>query len=219
MVLMAFFQGYGIAQTATGAAVPQTAPRPIQTVSTIMQPALDEVLRATENLSPEHWKTSNAMRQETAANIDSIRRDLTNTLPAMLDTADRAPGSVAQVLPAYRNIDALYDVLLRVTETSRMSAPRDQAAALEQALQELEGGRHALGEQIQAAAVAREQHVHDLEAAVRAAAAAPKPVETPCPTTTTHTVKRRTRRRTTTKKPATTSTASQNSSQTGTASH
>lgn len=218
LVMASLLVGHGIAQTPGAASAPPAAPQSIQTASTIMQPALDEVLRATGDLSPEHWRTSNAMRQETAANIDSIRRDLTGSLPSLLNAADRAPNSVAQILPAYRNVEALYDVLLRVTETSRMSASKQQTAALEQALNELEGARRALGERMQTVAVAREQRVHDLEAAARAAEAAPKPVAAPCTSATTHTVKHRTRRRTA-KKTAAKSATSSTGSQTGTASH
>lgn len=218
-VLAVCFYGYGMAQAPGAATTLPAASGPAQTASAIMQPSLDAVLNATGDVRPERWKASGAMRQETATNIDSIRRDLTNTLPPLLGAADRAPGSVAQILPAYRNIEALYDVLLRVTEMSRVSAPKEQAAALQQALNGLEGARRALGERMQAAAVAREQHVHDLETAARAAAAAPKPVAVPCPTEkVTHTTRHKTRRRTTTKKteakPATSS-----NSQTGTASH
>lgn len=179
-----------------------------------MKPSLDNILRTLDDVRPDKWKMPGAMRQETATNIDSIRRDLTNTLPPLLATADRAPDSVAETLPAYRNIDALYDVLLRVTETARLSAPKDQAADLQQALDGLESGRHALGERIQTAAVAREQRVHTLEAAARAAAAAPKPAPPVCPTTVTHTTRRRTHKKATTKH-----TTPSTSSQSNTTSH
>lgn len=206
---------HGIAQ-ATQATTNAAAASQMTKASSIMQPSLDDVLRTLDDLRPEKWKTSGAMRQETAANIDSIRHDLTNTLPPLLAAADRAPDSVAEVLPAYRNIEALYDVLLRVTETGRLSAPREQADALNQALTAVETGRRALGERMQAAAVAREQRVHTLEAAAHAAAAAPKAVATPCPAPVTHTTHHRTRRKTTAKKPATTNPTG---SQSGTASH
>lgn len=208
----------GMAQAAQATAAPAavSATQPTK-ASAVMQPSLDNVLRTLDDLRPDKWKTSGAMRQETQTNIDSIRQDLTSTLPPLLATADRAPDSVAEVLPAYRNIEALYDVLLRVTETGRLSAPRDQADALNQALTVLETGRRTLGERLQTAAVAREQHVHTLEAAARAAAAAPKPVATPCPAPVTHTTRHRTRKKTTAKKPATTTNST--SSQSGTASH
>ncbi|GGA76093.1 hypothetical protein GCM10011507_29360 [Edaphobacter acidisoli] len=207
------------AQSAQTAASPAPAAPQTTTASAIMQQPLSDVGNALDGLRPEKWKLTGAMKQETASNVSSIQHDLTNTLPPLLATADRTPDSVVAVLPAYRNIEALYDVLLRVTEIGRMSAPADQGAALNRALTSLENGRRALGERMQTAAAAREQRVHVLEANARAAAAAPKPVAVPCPTVThTATTRRRTHRKSTksTTKPAASSTkASSTNSQTG----
>ena len=63
------------------------------------------------------------MRDEAQANLRSIQKDVSTTLPALLASADSAPGSASKLLPAYRNVDALYDVLLRVPEV------RDRIAA------------------------------------------------------------------------------------------
>lgn len=217
-LLFAALCGNGMAQQpAQAAAGPAPAAPQTTTASAIMQQSLGDVGNALDGLRPEKWKISGAMKQETASNVDSIRHDLSNTLPPLLATADRAPDSVVAVLPAYRNIEALYDVLLRVTEIGRASAPGDQAAALSQALASLETGRRALGERMQTDAVAREQRVHVLEANARAAAAAPKPVAVPCPTVTHTTTRRRTHRKSTksTTKPASSTKSSSTSSQTG----
>ncbi len=152
-----------------------------KTTSAIMQPSLNALGQTIGTLRPEKWKASGAVRDEAAANIVSIRQDLETILPPLLASADGAPGSVAQVLPAYRNIEALYDVLLRVAEVGRLSAPNDQAAALEEARSSLEGARRALGESVQTSALAQEQQVHNLQAAVRAIPPAPAPVACPAP--------------------------------------
>ena len=80
----------------------------------------------------------------------------------------RAPDSVSKVFPAYRNVDALYDVLLRVTTVGRMSAPAPESAALSQALVSLDDGRRALAERMQDGAVAGEKQVIDLRAQLKA---------------------------------------------------
>lgn len=183
------------------AVAPQTAAARVQPApSAIMQPALDLLNQAIGTLHPDKWKASDSVRDDAAANISSIRRDLDTTLPQLLATADGAPGSVTQMLPAYRNIEALYDVLLRVAEAGRLSAPGDQRSALESAREKLESTRRALGDRIQAAALAREQQVYSLQAAVRAIPPAPAPAVCPPPAP----VKKRKARRKTVKKPATT---------------
>lgn len=188
-------------------------PQTMKTPSAIMQPSLDALQQILDVLQPEKWKASGRVREETAANINSIRRDLATTLPPLLATADSTPDSVAHVLPAYRNIEALYDVLLRVTETSKLSAPSQQAVTLAKTLASLEEGRRALGEQIQAAALNRDQQLHDLQAAVRTAQHAPAPAPVTCPPPP------RTKKRSARSKTAHKSTASPKSSQSVTPSH
>jgi hypothetical protein len=162
-----------------------------------MQPSLDMLAQTIGTLRPDKWKASDAVRDDAAANISSIRRDLDATLPQLLATADGASASVTQVLPAYRNIEALYDVLLRVAEAGRLSAPGDQKSALEEARAKLEAGRRAFGDRIQAAALAQEQQVHNLQATLRAIPPAPAPAVCPTPAPE----KKRRVRRKTTKKP------------------
>lgn len=188
-------------------------PQAVKTPSAIMQPSLDALQQVLDVLQPEKWKASGRVREEAAANINSIRRDLTTTLPPLMATADGTPDSVAHVLPAYRNIEALYDVLLRVTETSKLSAPSQQAMTLEKTLAGLEDGRRALGDQIQAAALSRNQQLHDLQAAVRTAQHAPAPAPVTCPPPP------RTKRRSVRSKTVHKSTASPKSSQSETPSH
>jgi hypothetical protein len=180
------------------AVAPQAAAARVQPApSVMMQPALDLLNQAIGTLRPDKWKASDAVRDDAAANISSIRRDLDATLPQLLATADGAPASVTQMLPAYRNIEALYDVLLRVAEAGRLSAPGDQRSALESARDKLESARRALGDRIQAAALAREQQVHNLQATLRAIPPAPAPAVCPTPAPE----KKRRVRRKTTKKP------------------
>ena len=88
--------------------------------------------------------------------------------------------------PAFRNVNALYDVLLRVATAARAAAPSQQSAPLDAALLSLEDGRRALGDRLQSAAVSQERRISDLQAAIRAvppppSAAAPitAPLATP----------------------------------------
>jgi hypothetical protein len=155
------------------------APR---TPSEILQPSLSTLQPTLDALRTDKWKTSGPAREETEANIGSIRRDLETTLPPLLATADAAPGSITQVLPAYRNIEALYDVLLRVAAVARSSAPTQQSAPLEQAMAGLDAARRDLGDHLQAAALTQDQQVHDLQAKLRSIPPPPAPAPAVCPT-------------------------------------
>ena len=142
-----------------------------QAPSTLVRPALESVGRAGSAVDLNKWKGSNAVREEVDANLASMQKDLQSTLPSLLSAADAAPGSLAASLPVLLNMDALYNVLLRVTIASRNGAPRDENTALEQSAVLLDSARRDLGEAITAAAKAQEKHVADLQATVQQQAA------------------------------------------------
>ena len=175
--------------------------------SDLLHPALSQVSQAIVSLNISRWKAPGEVRGATQQNVDSIQRDLNGTLPGLLSTADAAPSSVSAVFPVYRNIDALYDVLLRVSETAMLAAPQNEANSITDALSKLESARSELGNSILNAATNNEAEVVRLRASIQQAAAvqpAPPPKTTVVndgPAATPSTAKRK-------KKPATTTPAS-----------
>lgn len=162
-----------------------TPAQPSRTPSSILQPALDALTQTLGTLRLDKWKAPVTLRDETETNIGSIRRDIDTTLPPLLASADAKPESVSQILPAFRNIEALYDVVLRVAQVARVSAPAPQSAALDQAMADLDSARRALGDRLQTAALAQEKQVADLQAALRAVPPPPPPAPvTPPPAPT-----------------------------------
>ncbi len=167
------------AQVSASPTAVTTAEPVMKSASEVLRSGLDGVRAALREVRVEKWKTSGAVREEMDANVSSIERDLDGTLPELLGVADSAPDSVGKVLPAYRNVEALYDVLLRVASVARLAAPQAQSAALDAATADLESGRRALGDQLQRSAVAVEKQVVDLRAALKAVPApAPAPART-----------------------------------------
>jgi hypothetical protein len=168
-------------------------PAAVTAPSATMRPSLEILKSALGNTNVDRWKSSNAIKGEASANLRSIANDVTNTLPSLLAAADAAPSSPAKVLPAYRNADALYDVLLRVVVSAHLGAPADQSSALDQALQSLEDSRRTLGDQLQRVALSQDTQIGRLQASLRAipppqpASPAPEPIKCPAPTTRKHT--------------------------------
>lgn len=147
-------------------------------VSAIAQPALLDIQRAVGSLNTGRWKAPNEVKAAADRNLSSIQRDLVETLPNLISEADAAAGSVPPAFAVYRNIDALYDVLLRVNQTAMLAAPENDASAVASALERLESARKQLGDAIVASAQDREVQIVRLQAAVKAAAtAAPPPPE------------------------------------------
>jgi len=191
---------------------PQQAapPPPVPTASETLKPALVGVLQTLGSLKLDKWKRG-SVREEAGSNIDTIQRDLEETLPALIKTADAAPTTISKVLPVTRNVDAIYDVLVHVFEAARVSAPGDQIAQLQQAMDNLEKARIKLDNHLEETAAAQEKLVADLRTTVQTqqaslhAAAATPPVTPTCPAPApAHKKKRATPATTTSTSPTTT---------------
>ncbi len=141
-------------------------------VSATLQPALTQVGQALSSADPQHWKAPHSVKSAVEDDIEAIQRDLNGTLAGLLQQADAAPGSVPAEFQAYRNVDALYDTLLRVVETAQLAAPEAEANALETARANLETARSQMGDSILSGAQAQQNELIQLNRAIRAAATA-----------------------------------------------
>jgi hypothetical protein len=155
--------------------------------SELLKPSLDSVQQTLYAVKLDKWKRG-TVREEAGDHINALLKDIENTLPPLLQDADAAPGTFSKVLPMYRNVDAFYDVLLRVVEAARVSAPADQVTQLEEALIGLSKARRTLDDRLQDMAVDQEKQLGDLRSTVQkqtvalstASAVAPAPAPVPC---------------------------------------
>jgi hypothetical protein len=148
-------------------------------MSNSLQPALSQVSQAVSGIDVRHWKAPNSVKSAAAGDITSIQHDLSGTLAGLMSQAQAAPSSIPSSFAVYRNVDALYDTLLRVVQTADLSAPDQDVSALESALRQLEQARTDLGERILGATQAQQNEVVRLRTVIaRAAAAPPPPVKT-----------------------------------------
>src|ERR1700743_2791014 len=129
--------GQASSPTASSNQPAPAAPKP----SELVNPALGQISQTLAGLSISRWKAPSEVRSAAQQNADSLQHDLSGTLPGLLSTADSSPESVSAVFPVYRNIDALYDVLLRISETAELAAPQNEASSLSSALSKLESAR------------------------------------------------------------------------------
>jgi hypothetical protein len=137
-----------------------------------LQSSLDAVQQAVVALKLDKWKKG-TVRDEAGTHISSIQRDLQTTLPPLLKAADAAPATTSKILPVARNVGALYDVLLSVSEAARVSAPPEQVTQLEQALSGLGNARRTLDDRIQESAATLEKQVVDLRTVIQTQASKP----------------------------------------------
>jgi hypothetical protein len=117
-------------------------------VSSTLRPALAQVGQSLSGISIRRWKAPNEVKSAADQDVASIQRDLSGTLATLMDQADAAPGSVPAAFAVYRNVDALYDTLLRVVLTANLAAPDNEVNTLQAALSSLESARGTLGDSI-----------------------------------------------------------------------
>ena len=160
----------------------EAAAAPRISVSGIVQPALTDVQRSVSALNISRWKAPGEVRSAAQQKTASIQRDLSDTLPPLLTQADSAPGQASSSFSVYRNIDALYDVLLRVYETASLAAPQNEADGLGSALERLESARRQLGETVLSDSKEHEAQIIQLQDALKAAREAARPQAAPAKT-------------------------------------
>ncbi len=136
--------------------------------------AIDRLTRALDSIKVSRWKAPGDVRDTAQSDVQSMQRDLTNTLPGLVSAAQANTAKVGAAFSVYRNVDALYDVLLRVSETAQLAGTTD-ARTLEDQRASLETSRTQLGTALLAAAQSQDNEVAQLQrmAASGTPAAAP----------------------------------------------
>ncbi len=170
LTILCLSGGLCVAQSPAAAPAASSAPTAPAAPSGMLQPSLDVAQQTLSAIKLEKWKKG-SVRDEAEANIAALLRDLQTNVPPLLTAADETPGALSKVLPLSRHIDALYDVLLRVVEAARVSAPPEQITALQQALTGLGTARLALSDHMQETAAAQERQLNNLQSALQAQAA------------------------------------------------
>jgi hypothetical protein len=118
----------------------------------------------TGTLDSTHWQKWKLKPEQKDADdraLTSLHRNLDQVLPPLLDAAQKSPASVPAGLAVYRNVNAFYNVMLRLEQTAEFIA-KDDAQPLNDELARLEIVRNTLGEKL--LAMARQQE-SDLTAA------------------------------------------------------
>lgn len=120
----------------------------------------------------EKWKTDAANKQQAQASADSIRRNLTNAVPDLLQRMQAAPSSLNANFRLYRNMNALYDTFAALVETTGAFGPKDHYEPLAADIAQLDKLRHELAERVDLLAGSNDAELARLRAQVVAMATA-----------------------------------------------
>ena len=140
--------------------------------------AIAHLGRTLDSVNVPKWKAPGDVRRTTAGDVDSMQRDISDTLPGLINTALGDPAKISPAFAVYRNVDALYDVLLRVSETAQLAGASRDADALEEQRAALENSRSQLGAALLQSSQAQDAEVFRLRTAIVAATPPPQPSKT-----------------------------------------
>ena len=152
------------ANSVAGAKMAVTQPALSPTLREIFHPALEQVGEAVQQVQSDRWKVSREWKSQFRSDLDSIQQDLSSQLPTLFQTADATPAAIGPQLGVLHNVDALYDVLVRVSTAANLTASKQDAALLDDALQRLESARKTAASQLLLAASQRDRELLQFQA-------------------------------------------------------
>jgi hypothetical protein len=127
----------------------------------------------------EKWKADNGSKQQGQANADSVQRNLTTALPGLISDVRSAPQDMGAEFRLYRNLDALYDVLASLTESTGAFGSKSDYDALAQQLGVIDSVRHNMGNALENLARSTQSEVDQLRSQVRTMQQAAVPAAPP----------------------------------------
>lgn len=146
---------------------------PNAVVSTIpqLQRIIENARVDLARLRVDKWKADSSVRQQTAANVESLQRNMTNALPGLLTAAQQNPSSLNASFKLYRNLNALYDVMSNVAESAGAFGSKEEYSALARDVGDLDNSRRILGEAMDSLTAQRDAEFTRIQQAARQAAA------------------------------------------------
>ena len=146
-----------------GAPQQNTAPVP-DDIYGPLRSALAQSGAALNQVQIDHWKVSREWKGQLQSDANSIQQDLTTQLPMLFQACRQSPGMLQPRLNLMHNIDALYDVLVRVTTAAGIAGGKTDTAILDNALQNLESARKTASAQLLQAASQQDRRLVELQA-------------------------------------------------------
>jgi hypothetical protein len=163
---------------APAAAQPPVAYASVSELNSILAQLQQTVQSMQSNLQQariERWRTDNATKKQTLADIDSIQRNLQSTLPETIAQLNNSPEDLGISFKLYRNLDALYSVFGSVAELAGAFGSKDEFQGLDNDLNGLKSVRRAFGDRVQKLAASKEDELTRLRAQIKTLTAAPPP--------------------------------------------
>ena len=141
---------------------------PTATLNTLEQTARNSVSDISR-LRIEKWKADGGTKKSALSDSDSIQRNMGSALPELIGKVRNAPGDLNANFKLYRNLDVLYDVFSRFTETAGAFGSREDFQTLARDLDSLDAARRALADRVDALTTSAQTELTQYRSQTRAA--------------------------------------------------
>lgn len=141
-----------VAQTPAQPTAPTAVPDPLPILAQLQQVSQNAAIDV-GRLHIDKW--SKSVREQAAHDADTVRNDVTNTLPNLLGASQAQPNNIAPALAVYVNVNALYEVLDGLSAQA-MTGPKEDQELLLGDLENLRAARKAWSDRLQVLAQAKD---------------------------------------------------------------
>jgi len=160
--------------------VPYSSVSQVNLLLSQLEQTSQSMQRDLSGLRIEAWKKTDAnTKRQSQADSASIQRNLQTALPGIVDELRKSPESLPSTFKLYRNLDALYDVLISLAESTGAFGSRDEYQSLQNDLNSLEILRRMFADRVEALAGSKEAELVKLRSDLQNARATEKAAAPP----------------------------------------
>jgi hypothetical protein len=178
LVALLMCAGVSVGQAPPAPPVSYTSISELNQLLAGLQQASQAIQDDLSHLRIEKWKTDSNTKRQTQGDLESIERNLQSALPGMLNDLKNSPESAPLTFKVYRNLDALYDVMNSIVESTGAFGNKEEFQSLNKDLQALEESRRNFAGRMDKVANAKETEIGQLRAALQTARAEIPPKKT-----------------------------------------
>jgi peptidoglycan hydrolase CwlO-like protein len=147
--------------------VPSTSMKSIAPDLDKLQATASQAAQDIGKLRIEKWKANPNAKSAALADADSVKRNLTDALPGLIDAARATPEDMNAEFKLYRDLNALYDVFGTVTEATRVFGQRGEYDAMSQQFQVIGSVRRRLGESLEQLTASTQRELNQMRLQIK----------------------------------------------------
>jgi hypothetical protein len=160
---------------AATSAAPQTDAQVLTDLLLQVQSMAQQSDQDVSHLRVDKWKADAASKQQSQASADSIRRNLMNAIPDLVQRIQASPASLNANFRLYRNLNALYDTFSTLAESAGAFGSREQYDPLVTDVAQLDRLRHQVADRVDLLAGNNDAELARLRSQLSANASGAKP--------------------------------------------